>query len=114
MLDGVTLSTGTPTSFTVPQGTKRTFTLSWTNGSGKTASGFLVMHNDGSSGNSNGTLGKVSGDTAVHTCTGAASGSGSTKCNGTLGNATEVMHEVPKTGSPSFDFTYTANGTNVC
>ena len=27
-LDGVTLSTGTPTSFTVPQGTKRTFTLS--------------------------------------------------------------------------------------
>ncbi|HEX4341626.1 MAG TPA: MYXO-CTERM sorting domain-containing protein [Polyangiaceae bacterium] len=116
-IDGTTLSTGTPTSFSVSQGSKTTFTLTWTPGAGKTGGGFLLMHNDNSAGNDHGTLGKVSGDGTVHTCTGAMSGSGSTTCWGTLNNNTEVMHDVPKAasgGSVTFQFTYLADATTVC
>ena len=104
-------------AFSVSQGDKTTFTLTWTAGAGKTGGGFLVMHNDNSASNTHGHLGKVSGDGTVHTCTGPASGSGNTTCNGTLNSNTEVMHEVPKAtsgGTVTFQFTYLADATTVC
>src|SRR5450432_722719 len=107
---------GLPHTFSAVAGsTDNAFSLTFTDThAGK--GGFLVMHNDASASNANGTLHKVSGDGTVHECQGAGSGTvGPTQCAfATFQNNKEVMHEVPKTpvgGTVTFNFQYNAPAT---
>ena len=111
-------ATGPLANFVVGQGQTKTFTLKFEVGADKKGGGFLLMHDDVSTNDENGTLSNVDVDDSVHVCKGP-SGSGSGRCNGTLGNNSEVTHEVPKDHRPGsavvpFQFTYTANATSLC